>query len=326
METGLLAQDLALQQQYPEISIINDMPSMRVASFWAFGESPEGDGEASIRAWAERRGLLSSKWKPRIFGCDYPAFFARHRGYEYWLTIPEDFVFEADDICVDKTLPGGMYALISFEFAIVDMGDFISRLFGAMESFASWCRESGYGFAFHQYLEEMLPAEAGSGMQRMNCYFPIGLDASTKEPAVVELPRLKVAVFHENNRDFIASEQAWELYRSWSEMSGDSHRHRLFQVQDSLNKMYVGPSEILVSDPPAGADLTGLEIKELAGRRYLRFLTHFKLGTSELEQNCYRAYMEGAYERRDGQLVIEYEGLNDDLGDRMRYWLYYPLA
>ena len=88
--------------------------------------------------------------------------------------------------------------------------------------------------------------------------------------------------------------------------------------------MYDAPVEIWVTNPPEGAHLTGFEIRKFPGGKYLKFMTSFKSAMSDLE-NCYTLYMEGAYDRDDRQLVIEYEGIADDLNDRMKFWLYYPL-
>lgn len=89
--------------------------------------------------------------------------------------------------------------------------------------------------------------------------------------------------------------------------------------------MYVAPGEMWVANPPENADLSGLEIRKFHGEKYLKFTTLFKSGMSELEENCYNIYMDGDYNRADGQLIMEYEGITDDLNDRMKFWLYYPL-
>ena len=298
---------------------------MRVASYWAFGESPEHDGDVVMKEWAKKNHLLDPDKGARIFGCDYPAYFARTRGYEFWISVPGNFQFKDHDVCKEKTLPGGMYALITIEFKKGDDGDFIGKLFGAMAKFAKWCRESEYGFAFHQYLEEMVPEDLESETQRMNCYFPICKNPETKKPVVTTLPGFTMAVFIENNRDFIGSERAWDLYTKWSGISGDSRKHRVFQAQDKLNKMYDAPVELWVANPPEGADVSGLDMRTFPGGKYLKFTTLFKSGTSELEENCYRLYMDGDYERDDRPLIIEYEGIADDLTDRMKFRLYYPL-
>lgn len=325
METNFEVQDERLKSKYPEISVLVNLPRMRVASYWVLSESPEYDGDVAIKEWAKMNNLLDPDKGARIFGFDYPSYFARKRGYEYWITVPGNFQFNKDDICKEKIFSGGMYALITIEFKKGDDGDFIGKLFGAMANFAKWCRESEYGFAFHQYLEEMVPEDEESETQKMNCYFPICKNPKTKEPVVIDLPEFTMAVFHENNQDFIGSEKAWDLYYKWSELSGDYQKHRVFQVQDKLNKMYDAPTELWVANPPEGADLSGLEIKKFPGGKYLRFTTLFKSGMSELEENCYNIYMDGDYDRVDGQLIIEYQGITDDLNDRMKYWLYYPL-
>ncbi len=325
LETNFEVQNEWLKNKYPEISVLANLPKMRVASYWAFSESPEHDGDVVIKEWAKKNNLLAPDKGARIFGFDYPSYFARKRGYEFWITVPGNFQFSENDICKEKIFSGGMYALITIEFKKDDGGDFINKLFGAMEKFAKWCRESDYGFAFHQYLEEMVPEDVESDTQRMNCYFPIGKNPETKKPIVTDLQGFTMAVFVENNKDFIGSEKAWDLYYKWSEMSRDYQKHRVFQVQDKLNKMYDAPTEIWVANPPEGADLSGLEIRNFSGGKYLKFTTLFKSGMSELEENCYNIYMEGDYDRADRQLIMEFQGITDNMNDNTKFWLYYPL-
>lgn len=222
LEMNFEVQDERLKSKYPEINVLANLPKMRAASYWAFSESPEHDGDIVIKEWAKKNNLLAPDKGARIFGCDYPAYFARKRGYEYWITVPGNFQFSENDVCKEKILPGGMYALITIEFKKGDDGDFIGKLFGAMANFAKWCRESEYGFAFHQYLEEMVPEDEDSETQRMNCYFPICKNPETKKPVITDLPVFTMAVFTENNQDFTGSEKAWDLYYKWSEMSGGS--------------------------------------------------------------------------------------------------------
>lgn len=45
---------------------------MRVASVWAFGESPETEAHEKLRAWAGPKGLLADPKKYRIFGFNTP--------------------------------------------------------------------------------------------------------------------------------------------------------------------------------------------------------------------------------------------------------------
>lgn len=136
----------------------------------------------------------------------------------------------------------------------------------------------------------MVPEDAASDTQRMNCYFPICKNPETKKPVITDLPAFTMAVFIENNQDFIGSEKAWDLYYKWSEMSGDYRKHKVFQVQDKLNKMYDAPVEIWVTNPPESADLSRMEISKFPGGKYLKFTTLFKSGMSELEEYCYDIY------------------------------------
>ena len=90
---------------------ISTLEPMRVASFHAFGLSPELDAAAKLVAWAKPKGYLDDPEKHRIFGFNNPnpSVGSPNYGYEFWIQIdPEEKVEE--DVSV-KEFEGGLYAI-----------------------------------------------------------------------------------------------------------------------------------------------------------------------------------------------------------------------
>lgn len=325
LETNFEVQNQYLKSKYPEISVLSELPKMRVASYLVLSENPEEDGYKIIMEWAKSHKLLDLEKGSRIFGFDYPSYFAHIRGYEWWVTVPGNFQFCENDIVKEKIVPEGMYALISIEYKKDDFGDFMGKLFGAKGKFAKWCRESNYGFAFHQYLEEFVVEDGKGDTERKNMYFPISENAQTKTPTIIDMQEFTAAVISVENQESDGYKKAWELYYEWSEISGNYEKHEVLQAQDSLNQSWGVPAELYITNPPDGADLNGLEIRKISGGKYLKFLTEFTSLNSELEENCYNLYTQGGYEKAEGKLIIEYKGITSDWNNRTLTCLYYPL-
>ena len=325
METNFEIKDKNLKDKYPEINVLSNLPDMRVASYWVLSENPEEDGKKVIMEWAKANKLLDPEKGSRIFGFDYPSYFAKKRGYEWWITLPANFQLKENDVIKEKLVPQGMYALISIEYKKDDFGDFLGKLFGAKGKFAKWCRESDYGFAFHQYLEEFVLDDESNDMERKNLYFPICDNPQTKVPSIFDMPEFTAAVISVDNQQSDGYDKVWDLYYKWSEISGNYEKHKVMQMQDSLNQSWEVPAELIITNPPNEADLDGLVIKKIPSGRYLKFTTEFTSLNSELEENCYNIYAQGDYEKSDGKLIIEYMGISKDWNKRTLSCLYYPL-
>lgn len=326
LEMNFDVQSEQLSSKYPEIKVLSNLPKMRVASYWLLSENPEEDGRKVIMEWANKNKLFAPDTGVRIFGFDYPSYFAQKRGYEWWVTIPGNFKFDDNDIVKEKIVPEGMYALISIEYKKDDFGEFLGKLFGAKGRFAKWCRESEYSFAFHQYLEEfVIEDDNQNNIERKNLYFPICKDADTKKPSEIMLNGFTAAVFTVEGQESDGYNKVWELYYQWSELSGDYEKHKVLQMQDDLNKSWGVPAELLITNPPDGANLDSLDIRQFSGGKYLKFLTEFTSLNSELEEDCYNLYMQSGYEREKGKLIIEYTGITYDWNKRTLTCLYYPI-
>jgi AraC family transcriptional regulator len=97
-----------------DVRIIRLEP-MRVASFHAFGASPENDAAAKLVEWAKPKGYLDDPEKHRIFGFDnpIPSAGSPNYGYEYMIEIEDDA--EPEDNVISKTFEGGLYAVTRCE-------------------------------------------------------------------------------------------------------------------------------------------------------------------------------------------------------------------
>jgi AraC family transcriptional regulator len=134
-----------------EIRIVN-LPPMRMASFYAFGESPETKAYDKMIKWAEAHSCWLVPPAVRVFGFNNPdpSEGSPNYGYEFWLTIGPE-VQQDEDIKI-KQFSGGLYAVMNCDVS-GDPGEFIPT---AWSKLVNWCESSHYHFGNHQWLEEHL--------------------------------------------------------------------------------------------------------------------------------------------------------------------------
>jgi len=127
------------------------LPPMRTASAWGFGTQPEEEAWHNMESWARPKGLLENSAAARMFGCNNPnpSPGSPNYGYEFCLTISEDFLPEA--AIRIKSLSGGKYAVMPFEFPETDPGVAIGN---AWKSLDAWVADNGYQHGPQQWLEE----------------------------------------------------------------------------------------------------------------------------------------------------------------------------
>ena len=121
---------------------------MRMASAWAFSESPEVEAWESMRSWAEPLGLLDQSKPARIFGFNNPnpSPGSPNYGYEYWMTM-QDEIPVAGDIRIQE-FGGGLYAVTRCKG--------IPRITETWKELVVWVQKSKYRKAHHPWLEEHL--------------------------------------------------------------------------------------------------------------------------------------------------------------------------
>ena len=127
-----------------EVQLVRLEP-MRVASFHAFGQSPEHAAWAKVIAWAEPRGLVGEPLDGRIFGFDNPAPSpgSPNYGYEFWIAVGPDV--QPDGQVTIKRFPGGLYAVTRCK-GLHTLGDTWHQL-------CTWRHNGKYKCAGHQWLE-----------------------------------------------------------------------------------------------------------------------------------------------------------------------------
>ena len=156
--------DPQLAADYPEIKVLRELGSMRVAYYRHISAGPEVEAFAVMRDWATRVGLVADSVKTRYLGFNNPnpTPGCAEYGYEVWVTIDEDFAVDA------KTVPGGKYAVMTVN---AEDGDAIVR---AWQRMVAWLKVSPYQLGRHQWLEEHLDFgdEQGHDM-RLDLYMPI---------------------------------------------------------------------------------------------------------------------------------------------------------
>lgn len=126
---------------------ISTLESMRVASFHAFGPSPELDAAAKLVDWAKPKRYLDEPENHRIFGFNNPnpSVGSPNYGYEFWIQIEPET--EVDKDVTVKEFEGGLYA--------------VTRSYGIETITATWMKlaewvenNSKYRYGTQEMLEE----------------------------------------------------------------------------------------------------------------------------------------------------------------------------
>ncbi len=149
---------------------IASLPAMRVASIYAYSQTPEHDAWQRLIAWAKSHACWQAAPATRIFGFDNPSPSegSPNRGYEFWISIGADI--QADQEIKIKEFTGGKYAVLRcnvtnnpFEIIPAGWGKLIK-----------WCEESPYTFGNHQCVEEHLTRnETNDDYFVLDLYLPI---------------------------------------------------------------------------------------------------------------------------------------------------------
>jgi AraC family transcriptional regulator len=134
-----------------EIRIVT-LPPMRMASFYAFGKSPETSAYAKMATWAEAHSCWLEPPAVRAFGFNNPdpAEGSPNYGYEFWLTI--DPAVQQEEEFKIKDFSGGLYAVLNC-YVSGSPWEIIPTTWGRL---VKWCETSHYQYGNHQWLEEHL--------------------------------------------------------------------------------------------------------------------------------------------------------------------------
>lgn len=156
--------------QLSEVSIEKLSP-MRVACYRAVSENPEGDASKYLEAWYHQQNLSEPH---RHFGFNVDVTpeqqKAGYRGYEVWVTVPEDV--QASDGVTIRDFGGGLYATQTLYKPFVDAFLYIPP---GWKKLHEWVTSSSqYRSGSHQWLEEMIFKEGGDDLKLYHPINPVG--------------------------------------------------------------------------------------------------------------------------------------------------------
>ena len=142
------------------------LESMRVASAYGFGASPELTAWKNLVNWAKPKGFLGNPEQHRIFGFNNPdpSHGSPNYGYEFWIEVGADVTPEGE-IRV-KDFPGGLYAVTNC------VG--VETITATWKKLVEWLAESEYSNGRHQWLEQHLSPD-GTPMEalKLDLFLPI---------------------------------------------------------------------------------------------------------------------------------------------------------
>lgn len=148
------------------------LPRMTVASAHFIGPNPEDHAGEMMWDFIRKSDLSAVKPDARVFGFNNPDQFPmqQYYGYEYWLTIPEDYIIPAP--LTKKIMEGGLYAVHT-----IKMGDFhewqdLIRWAEESTEYEPAFRNTGMGGLLEEHLNALDWPEDQS-KQQLDLYLPI---------------------------------------------------------------------------------------------------------------------------------------------------------
>jgi DNA gyrase inhibitor GyrI len=159
--------DQTQDQVVPEIKIANLEP-MRVASFYAFGPTPEIEAWKKMADWAGPRGWLDSEEHP-VFGFNNPepTEDGPEYGYEVWMKVGAE-IRPAGDVRIGD-FNGGPYAVARCNVA----GDPSRNIPAGWQHLAEWCNANNRNFGYHPALERFITGMDDMDKLILELYCPI---------------------------------------------------------------------------------------------------------------------------------------------------------
>lgn len=157
----------AMDASYGEIRIERLAP-MRVAIYFLMGKDSEKEAAIFMNSWMKRNGIRND-WKTRIFFLEIGGEQNdKLRGYEYWVTVPDN-ITESEGVII-RDIGGDDYAVLRI---YAPSCNDLERVVKGWKSLHDWVVNSKYKPAsgIHRYwLEEIIE----NGDDRcLDIYYPI---------------------------------------------------------------------------------------------------------------------------------------------------------
>ena len=297
MNTEFENKNGTIEDKYPEVKAVRDLPQMKVACFSYFGEEPECHAFAEIKKWAKTTGLSFHESNDcRVFGYNNPdpASPEEMYGYEVCVTVsreiydvledaPEYGKKESFDKVRRRMLPGGCYAAVAIERR-PGSSDIGREIMAGWDHFRAWLDESCYIWDCRPYLEEHLGFnEKDDHIGGVELYMPVkelpvsGNCGITGDVLPETISETTVASFRVSGLDDMekTSENAWAKIISWAKINGiDSGRHRIFEFNRGFDERLEVFQEIMITVPDDFvSDDPDIVIKKFPGGKYMTAMT-----------------------------------------------------
>ena len=148
------------------------LPRMTVASAQYTGRLPENCAHKMIDDFIEQSGLATVKPDARLFGFNSPDPEPNQDvyGYEFWITIPDDFEVPAS--LKKKVMPGGLYAVHTITVGNFDEWHDLIRWIHANEEYDVAYRDAGMGGLLEEHLN-CFDWPEDEAHQQIDLYLPI---------------------------------------------------------------------------------------------------------------------------------------------------------
>lgn len=148
-----------LLEKYPDIKVLKEMESIKVACYSVFSESPEEEAISKIEYCAKVNGIKGY----RTFGYDISDSNKKIYGYEACIILSESDEINSKNIKI-KTLQGGLFAVTCVNVQNIRL---------AWKNFVNWLEISPYKLGPHQWLEEHIEGINDSFDYKIQLFMPI---------------------------------------------------------------------------------------------------------------------------------------------------------
>ena len=253
-----------LTQKYPDIKVIKELKSMKVACFSYYGKCPEDHAYEILKEWFHKNEVSLHETPYRLFGYNNPdpQEGQKEYAYEFCITIPDTLYDTLEDVPADffgqtypkvyrKTLTGGKYAVMSVRPHGKDLGE---EIMTSWPRLVKWLEESKYMWGTNQYLEEHLgfsPEDDHIG--GVDLYISIAEDKQKLITQVVRQTKVDetLVVFREEGANFNEiNYRSWNRAIAWAQSVGlTSSQCTIYQYNQGYNKPKILFNVVMIQVP-----------------------------------------------------------------------------
>ena len=164
-----------MTQPSPHIKLtdvrILTLPRMAVASAHYIGPEPESHASDMLWGFIREHNIAAVKPDARVFGFNNPdpTPEQKHYGYEFWITIPEDYDVPAP--LTKKVMEGGLYAVHTIKMGGFHEWQALIRWAEESDEYEAAFRNTGMGGLLEEHLNALDWPDDES--KQLDLYLPI---------------------------------------------------------------------------------------------------------------------------------------------------------